>query len=169
MSRGYGRIERAILDRLTEEPDNAFTVEDLAEWIYDEEWVDKKHRVAILRALRTLRRSNKNIGLYNDWTPKIVIYNLGSGKSYAMARQKNDELEGYRKHHSEADLRAWLEPGGKHHHLVVEGGAWWRHWQMEVAKRDGDSARLAELEAEQDRSVKELGPGLREAADKAGL
>ena len=92
MSRGYGRIERAILDRLTEEPDNAFTVEDLAEWIYDEEWVDKKHRVAILRASRSLRRSNKNIGLYNDWTPKIVVYNLGSGKSYAMARQKNDEL-----------------------------------------------------------------------------
>ena len=101
--------------------------------------------------------------------PIEAVYNLGSGKSYAMARQKNDELEGYRKHHSEADLRAWLEPGGKHHHLVVEGGAWWRHWQMEVAKRDGDSVRLAELEAEQDRSVKELGPGLREAADKAGL
>ena len=30
MVRGYGRIERAILARLAAEPDNAFTVEDLA-------------------------------------------------------------------------------------------------------------------------------------------
>jgi hypothetical protein len=30
---------------------------------------------------------------------------------------------------TERELRAMIAPGGKKHHLVVEGGTYWRHTQ----------------------------------------
>jgi hypothetical protein len=48
MSRGPGRIERAIAAVLDEA--DAFTIEDLCQRIYG--GTEKKHRVAVLRATR---------------------------------------------------------------------------------------------------------------------
>lgn len=80
--------------------------------------------------------------------------------SYAMARLKSDNLA-YRDVpsrwwrsdmlRSEAELRAELMPGGRHYEYVQPDGAWTRHTEMEIAKRDGDHEKLERLEAEQER------------------
>jgi hypothetical protein len=62
MSRGPGRIERAVEAILIAEPDNAFTVEELCRRIYPPVGdakrlrLAKKHRVAVLRAARHLAK-----------------------------------------------------------------------------------------------------------------
>jgi hypothetical protein len=51
MSRGPGRVERAIEQTFTDNPSAAFTVEELAAAAYPGlNRVEKKHRVAVLRA-----------------------------------------------------------------------------------------------------------------------
>jgi hypothetical protein len=56
MSKGAGRVERAIAGVFEAEPDNAFTVEDLCDRAYPGELVEKKHRVAVLRAAKNPTR-----------------------------------------------------------------------------------------------------------------
>src|SRR5689334_8679562 len=57
MSRGPGKIQRRIAEALRAAPGGVFTVEDLANECYglldrpDDATVEKKHRVAVLRAL----------------------------------------------------------------------------------------------------------------------
>ena len=51
MSKGPGRVSRAIEAILEAEPDNAFSVEDLCDRVYPGiNRVEKKHRVSVLRA-----------------------------------------------------------------------------------------------------------------------
>ena len=51
MSRGPGRIERAIRALLDAHPDEAFTTDDLAAHCYpDADVIEHKHRVAVVRA-----------------------------------------------------------------------------------------------------------------------
>ena len=55
-------------------------------------------------------------------------------------------------------FRASLLPGGKHHEHIVEGGAWRRHRDMWLARRDGDTVALERLDAEQKQSTNEILP-----------
>ena len=161
MSRGPGKIERAIRQLMADQPDGAWTVEDLAERVYPGvNQVEKKHRVSVLRVLKkvtaddpdwTLMRA-ENIG--NTW----ILVNAADVVSYGLARLKAWNVIHYRspdpRHHpdcikTEADLRAQIEPGGRDHHLIQSGGAWDRHVKMHIARRDGDNERLAEFELEQ--------------------
>jgi hypothetical protein len=50
MSRGPGRVQRSILALIKDEPDGAWTIEDLCRHIYGVRTIEKKHRVAVLRA-----------------------------------------------------------------------------------------------------------------------
>jgi hypothetical protein len=50
MSRGPGRVQRSILALIKDEPDGAWTTEDLCRHIYGVRTIEKKHRVAVLRA-----------------------------------------------------------------------------------------------------------------------
>lgn len=62
MSRGPGRLQRAILDLIAENPHGAWLTEQLCDELYDfPNPVEKKHRVAVLHALRTMK-------LPPDWT-----------------------------------------------------------------------------------------------------
>lgn len=156
MSRGPGRIERAIADILDAEPDNAFTVEDLCRRVYGIERVEKKHRVAVLRAAATLGKRRDTLCWTQSDPPgaTCVYYNIDNVMSYAMARLKAEDPYEYgttcRK--TEADLRAKLAKGGNHHKDVVRGGAWWRHTQQHIAqlkaKRSGNTRLLAKLRRE---------------------
>jgi DNA (cytosine-5)-methyltransferase 1 len=57
MSRGRGRIERAIAAAFEAEPRRAFSVEALARIAYpDIEGVEKRHRVAVIRAAENIAR-----------------------------------------------------------------------------------------------------------------
>jgi hypothetical protein len=56
MSKGLGRVQRTILALIKADPHGAWTIEDLALAIYPGlNQVDKKHRVAILYALRKMK------------------------------------------------------------------------------------------------------------------
>jgi hypothetical protein len=72
MSRGPGRIQTKILRILAGNPDRTWPTDDLAAEIYgiDFEAVEKKHRVALLRAIRTMELPygwDSN----NAWLPQI--------------------------------------------------------------------------------------------------
>lgn len=159
MSRGPGRIERAIAAILDTEPDNAFTTEDLCDRIYSGiNRTEKKHRVAVLRAAANLMKRRDTVDCFR-WSASCAYYNRLSVLAYAMARLKADPMEHYRSKDvyrwnstSEADLQATLAETGNNHRLIVPGGAWWRHTQHAVAEleatRAGDTERLERVRAE---------------------
>lgn len=166
MSRGPGRIERAILACLEADPDNAFTTRELVRRVYGADDA-KRHRVAILRAGRRLTERHwwfdylRGDGLGGE----LVFFDWRRVKSYGMARLKADLVNKYASRdprtpphwiETEADLRATMEPGGKHHHLVAPGGSWARHCEYEWAKASGDADRAAELKAGQERVIAAL-------------
>ena len=99
MSRGAGRIERAIAAILDGEADNAFTTEDLCERVYSGvNRVEKKHRVAVLRAANKLvkRRDNTGCQQCENLGKTRVYFNVDNVMSYAMACLKADNLNHYR-------------------------------------------------------------------------
>jgi hypothetical protein len=74
MSRGPGRIERAIAAVLDEA--DAFTIEDLCQRIYG--GTEKKHRVAVLRATRQVLKRRLDVRLWRHGvqggpSPPIVL------------------------------------------------------------------------------------------------
>jgi hypothetical protein len=50
--------------------------------------------------------------------------------------------------------------------LITKGGAWRQHRDMWIAERDGDTARLKGLEAEQERGMDQLAARWRAATEK---
>ena len=111
MSRGPGRIERAIAAILDTESDNAFTTEELCERIYcGVNRVEKKHRVAVLRAANSLIKHRDNTGFQRceNLGGSRVYFNIDNVMSYAMARLKTDQFNHYRSN----DDR-WITP--EHH------------------------------------------------------
>ena len=54
MSRGPGRVQRAVRAALEAEPHRLFTVEELAGIAFPGERIEAKHRVSVLRALSRL-------------------------------------------------------------------------------------------------------------------
>jgi hypothetical protein len=163
MSKGPGRVELAIEQAFADEPDNAFSVKDLCRWVYPRRAVEKKHRVAILRAIKgrpntACCHTDMNFGGHRVGT--AFFYTPDNVKSYAMARLKADQFS-----ENETDLHfcAQLRKGGSSHHLIVPGGPWHRHTEIFKAKRDGNIKLLKTLNAEQDRSMSEIDIGLKVA------
>jgi hypothetical protein len=154
VSKGLGRVGLAIDATFAADPDNAFSTDELCARIYVEDFdlidIEKKHRVAVLRAAK--RRPNTDSMVSEHQGGMRVFYTPDNVMSYAMARLKSDFLH-YWNRKSDADLKAKLRDGGDHHHLIIEGGAWWRHVEMHKAERDGDTERLALLKAEHERAV----------------
>lgn len=161
MSRGPGKIERAIDAIFRDRPDNAYSVEDLIDSIYSGvNRIEKKHRVSIIRAAKSVCAKSP------DWTwyiseirgGPLVFFHYYNAHSYTAARLKADFLNGYRHKDtrrpwtttSDHDIRAMMEPGGKYYDYVKEGGAWWRHVQLRIAERDGLPAD--DLKAEQEKA-----------------
>jgi hypothetical protein len=110
MSKGPGRVSRAIEAALEAEPDNAFTVEDLCDRVYRGiNRVEKKHRVAVLRAAKAIGARRPDL----DWMTgeglggALVLYNRYHVMSYAMARLKTDSLSRYR---SNDKREEWCPP-----------------------------------------------------------
>lgn len=144
MSRGPGKIEKAI-EAAFEAASKAYTTQDLFYVTYpDAEVFERKHRVAIKRAA-------KNVCERTEWTHLrderrgggLIYYNPFNVMSYAIARKKGDMFSYYQRRGAwrqeiEAEIEAWFAVGGKHHDLICEGGAWWEDVQRAIAKRDGD-------------------------------
>ena len=168
MSRGPGRIERAIYDLFEGHPEGAWTTEDLCRLVYPAaDRIEKKHRVAVVRAMKTILA--KTGDQHRDWTcwqaattgSTLVLFNNANVMSYGLARLKTDNYPRYvcTPHSNswlqktEDELKAFLEPGGKDHGRVVPGGAWDQHVRMYIAERDGDQETAQKLAAEQERRL----------------
>ena len=165
MSRGPGRVEREIVAAFAADPDNAFTMNELCCLIYpDSEYIEKKHTVVILRTAKSLARRWPDFGWQRSERRGrgMIFFNAANMLSWAMARLKGDYIYTY----DEEFFRASLLPGGQHHHHIVEGGAWRRHRDIWIAERDGDTATLKRLQAEQEQSTAEILPSLKAAVAK---
>jgi len=173
MSKGPGQVQRAIMAAFESEPDNAFLLSELCEHAYPRiKRIEKKHRVAVARAAKTI----KTIDSIQRQTlgRELVFYDPLNVMSYAMARLKSDFIDGEdyrnndprkaqlrkrskRKATTEQDLRKRLAPGERQHKHIVKGGAWWRHTEIERAKKRGDRKTLKRLQAQQNAINKALG------------
>jgi hypothetical protein len=158
MSRGPGRIQRAISAAFAAEPDNALTTAELCERAYGTGAVDKKHRIAVVRAAK------KIAGLdhveCHTLGRQLVFYDPLRVLSYAMARLKADSINDYGTRDprdtdygyegkTEAELRAMLADD-EHQKLVRREGAWWLHTEIARARARGDHERVARLKARLD-------------------
>jgi hypothetical protein len=151
MSRGPGKIERAVEAIFRDFPDNAYTVEDMIDRVYSGiNRIEKKHRVSILRAAKRICvRSDEWTWLISGGLGgTLVFFSPYNVMSYAAARIKGEEIgNDYRSHDqrrrryphwkskTDQDVQDALL-NGRETKNVVEGGAWWRHVQMNVAARD---------------------------------
>jgi hypothetical protein len=90
MSRGPGKIERALHALLASEPDGAFTIRELCERVYQVAQVEKKHRVSVLNALKRSAPPNSNWVLFraNVAGSPLVLCNHDSAMSRALGRAK---------------------------------------------------------------------------------
>ena len=168
MSRGPGKIERAIEAVFAAEPDDAFTTADLCGRVYPGlNRVEKKHRVAVIRAAKKVSgRAGWDCYRTEALGGTLVFYNPFDVMSNAIGRTKADMFTNYRNNDrrivdhwrtTTEGIRGTFEPGGKNHHLIVEGGSWWRHVQLNIAARDGEtSERVQALQAEQIRATQAI-------------
>jgi aminoglycoside phosphotransferase len=166
MSRGPGKIERAIEAAIDAEPDNAFTVEDLCVHVYRLRRItapSKAQRVAVLRAVKSVAKRRDNLWTFAGETvgAPSVYYHADRLLSYAMGRLKADNINHYESRDArlrwtstEADLRKLLADD-YHRKLIAEGGAWWKYTERNIetiaATRAGDQAKLDRLQAEADK------------------
>jgi hypothetical protein len=170
MSRGLGKLQRAIKTVFAAEPDNALLLSELCERVYCDVEIQKRHRVAIARAvkgipeLKHMRRDTLG--------GELVIYDPCHVMSYAMARLKADNIRRYERdsdyrfrwnHRSEADFRAMLAPGGDHHHLVEPGGRWFRHAMIPRLRAGGNNNEADQLEAEEKKKLDDSTAAIRAA------
>ena len=148
MSRGPGKIERAIAALLDGSPDMAVTAEELAERVYGTAAVEHKHIVSVLRALRRLGQRRPDIDKtwgrdrkrLHEKGGRTVWFNRRNVQSYGLMMLKtrycayriNDAekqlsyLRHIRSVETEAELRAMLAPGGRYHRYIQPGGEWYR-------------------------------------------
>ena len=154
MSRGPGRIERAIHDLMAAEPDGAWTPEDLAERIYVGivNRIEKKHRVSVQRAVRNVIRDDPDWDLWRGYRVgnPTILYNRASVRSYGLMRLKDEGVgyyyrkppsRMYRYYVSDEDMLLAELDNDRHRELMAPGGSWWRHVQQHIAERDGDADR----------------------------
>jgi len=166
MSRGPGRIARAIADIFDAHRDNAFTTEELCEQVYPSAVVEKKHRISVIRASKNLALHRAEIGWMTGegLGRQFVFYRRDNVNSYAMARLKSDNLMHYRSNDprlpyhwikDQAELRRHLDDDF-HRELMAPGGSWWLDVEIFLAERDGEVEKACELKAERQRKVEQV-------------
>ena len=131
MSRGPGRIERDIQALFTDQAHRSFSTDELVEAVYrGVNRVEKKHRVAVLRAADNVA---KRLGCWEKWKCERAYQTRATGlgcvyvnvidlHSYAIGRLRADFL-----HLNDpiTELEARIAEGGKDANLVARGGPWW--------------------------------------------
>lgn len=146
MSRGHGRVERAILAAFEADPDVALSSDELVRLAFPGVTKgEKKYFVSVIRAAKKLKRFGFVRGQCQGRV--LVFYTRYNLMSYAMARLK--AVGNYRTSDHDAELRALLMPGGEYHHCIIEGGEEWRDVSRDIAERDGDIERVKQLDAEE--------------------
>ena len=57
MGKGFGNVQRAILRLFRERPIEPLSTSEICKYVYEVKRIDKKHRVAVLRALKGLAKT----------------------------------------------------------------------------------------------------------------
>jgi hypothetical protein len=134
MSRGPGHIERAI-EQALRDTDRSFIVEELAKLAYpDIAAVEKKHRVAVLRAISNVEKKIP-LWFFRTYTPpwRLIMTNRNNVRSYAHgflryswwnAERTLDEIENILR---DPEIQLVMEPGG----------IWWTN--VEINKAESES------------------------------
>ncbi len=178
MSRGPGRIERALYHLFEEHPEGAWTTADLCRLIYPTaNRVEKKHRVAVLRAMDKV--IDKKGDQHRDWgwfyfgfkgAAARVLCNYANVMSYSLAKLNSMNAKTWVgeewRTRTEEELLERLQPGGDHHGYIIPGprGHWDRHVRMYIAKRDGDQETADKMKYEQDMNERIADAQLRQIA-----
>jgi hypothetical protein len=165
MSRGPGHVERRVEKLFTRNPTKTFSTGDLIAKVYPGlEWIEKKHRVAVLRAATkvALRLGNWEKWkcerfFQNDLTDRGIIFvNVCDTRSYALGRLRTQQEYQWGGGMPVAALARHMERDENIKQYVARGGAWWRLVQQERVKRgavlDAESQKLvatAEEESQQ--------------------
>src|SRR4051812_23860082 len=140
MSRGAGWVERAIEAAFTSGSNRAFTVDELVLAVYvDVNRVEKKHRVAVLRAAHNVRQ---RLGWCTKACDVLVFYNPVDVRSTAQAQLRQFAADDIRRGGSrqfKADMRALDDPSidvpWRRH--MGRGGKWWEWVEIERCRRSG--------------------------------
>lgn len=168
MSRGPGKIERAIEVAFTAAPHETFSVAELGSVTYPSlNRVEKRHRVAIIRAADRVASRLWWAKLISERPGGEIIYcNTLDVRSYALGRSRADFCFNNLPLEVIVRLIEAPIPGDPYAYrsrwdLVRPGGAWWRHVEIAKARKAGDfdeANRIsAELRTEVARSMAELG------------
>lgn len=136
MSRGPGRIERAIEQAFTEQPATAFSVEELASHCYPGlNRPEKRHRVAILRSADKVAARLWWQARRSEASGHAVIYhNALNARSIAVGKMR----AGYG--YSAADAERMADDPSVHRSQwsqIQPGGVWARHAAINAMLRDG--------------------------------
>ena len=174
MSRGPGKVRRAISDLMKSEPDGAWTIEDLCKRVYAGiNSVEKKHRVSVLRAVRKAIDGDPDWTLYegDNTGCTLTLVNEANIMSFALGRMKSDGSDHYRDRraereapylvHTEEQLKAQLAPGGKHHDYVQPDSALNDYVRLHIARRDGDTKTVEELDRRMEQRQQQFAAAMR--------
>lgn len=155
MSRGPGRVERAIEDAFTAHPGDYFGVAALCLISYKGiNEPAKRHRVAVLRAADRVAARLGWIRLTSERPGGHVVYaNPLDVRSYALGRLRADHVSNDLSDVELLDLIAEPDDGNRLAHrsrwgLIQPGGAWWQHVEIAKARRDGDEAKADQMLAD---------------------
>ena len=151
MSRGTGRIERAIETAFLPEPNRTFTLDELVSIAYPGlNRPEKRHHVAILRGAHKVAA---RLG-WHCWPSErpghhMVFVNVCNVRSYAIGRLQID----FRHYNDQLyKLERLLDDPEVHNskwHLVQPGGLWWEYVQTftaeHAARAAGDDGRADQI------------------------
>jgi hypothetical protein len=151
MSKGPGRVERAIEDVFTARPDATFTVDELAAYVFHGvNYVEKKHRVSVIRAADKVAQRLNWMGRRAERRGGQVVYsNLLNARSYRLGMLRRDFVHNDR---SLLELEALLD---KERENLRPGGVWQLHVEINRAEIEGDAEASAELRVKLTRMVHE--------------
>ncbi len=113
MSKGPGHVQRALLAILAGEPGAAFTIEMLACRVYHLDKAERRHQVALARALRskavqTFCRQHKWECWCVGFTHEFVIFRSGAARDRLM-RKLLETGDQRNQHRIKAITRGWGE------------------------------------------------------------
>ncbi len=163
MSRGPGRIERAIEALFVAEPGRTFSTDELVEAVYrGVNRIEKKHRVVVLRAANKVAERMhwakwqcERLGQGDGWgrSPSLsgrgaVYVNLLDVRSYALGNLLVDHVHADK---SVAEIEAMLD--AENAKDIAYGGVWWFHVEEAKAKLlgcavDPETQRMIDVDKE---------------------
>jgi hypothetical protein len=149
MSKGPGKIQRAVEALFIAQPDTAFTVEDLATASFPGiNHIEKKHRVSVLRAAaKASVRTGWSHMTAEALGGMAIFFNQRSTRSYVLAKARARFPD-----QDAATLSEWLESGRKSNGAIEKlrangkpGEAYDLHVRLFIAQLGGEEEAIESL------------------------